>query len=372
MSVTAIENEPTTLPIPKVYMDLMRSTEQNPKYHAEGNVLNHTLLVLGEFYELAGQGILSESEKEVLYWAALLHDIGKPSVTHWDGFTWRARGHEAAGIPIARNILMQQKDISPFQRQRILDLVKWHHLPLQMGLKQAPISAYENVAFQTDIRLLSLFALMDLQGRICENASQIQDLLYNFTEIIVPKILQTWGSFQEIQTRFHACCPLIKNQIWSALQAQQNDRIFSLLSTGRLLSSPRCKCLISVGVPRSGKSRFIQQAYKGFPTYHETGLGTMEGKLSQGLKDFLSTHLSYGQTVVVDGCHLDVRMRRKIADFVRRYDTEIQYLYFERSLSEILKLNTHSVLPLDSHLLKEAYAKLLKPHPWEAHGIEIV
>ena len=372
MSVTAIENEPTTLPIPKVYLELMRSTEQNPKYHAEGNVLNHTLLVLGEFYELAGLGILNESEKEVLYWAALLHDIGKPSVTHWDGFTWRAKGHEAAGIPIARNILMQQSHISPSQRHRILDLVKWHHLPLQMGLKQASFSAYENVAFRTDIRLLGLFAFMDLQGRICENASQIQDLLYHFNEEIVPQILQTWGSYGEIQAQFHACCPLIKNQIWSALQAQQNDRIFSLLSTGRLLSTPRCKCLISVGAPRSGKSQFIQQAYRGLPTFNESNSQTPEGELSQGLKDFLSAHLSNGQTIVVDGCHLDVNKRHKIADFVRRFDTEIQYLYFERSLSEILEMNSHSILPLDSTFLKEAYAKLLRPHPWEAHGMELV
>ncbi|MEM6628553.1 MAG: HD domain-containing protein [Bacteroidota bacterium] len=372
MSVTAIENEPTTLPIPKVYMDLMHNTEQNPKYHAEGNVLNHTLLVLREFYELAGLGILDESEKEVLYWAALLHDIGKPSVTRWDGTAWRAAGHEAAGVPIARNILLQQQDISPTQRQRILDLVKWHHIPLRMGLRKASLSSYENVAFRTDIRLLGLFSLMDLKGRICENANEIKDLLHNFTEVIVPQIEATWGTFQEIQTRFQACCPLIKNQIWSALQEQQYDQVFSLLSTGRFLSAPRCRCFLSIGTPRSGKSQFIQQAYNDLPTYSESRKGNESGDLSQGLKDFLSANLSSGQSVVVDGCHLDEAKRQKIADFIRHYDTEIQYLYFERSLSEILELNSLSVLPLDSQFLREAYSQLHKPHPWEAHGIEIV
>ena len=131
-----VETESTALPIPSVYLELMRNTQQNPRYHAEGNVLNHTLLVLGEFYDLVASVPLSESDREVLYWAALLHDIGKPAVTYWDGKTWRAAGHEKAGVPLARNILMQQESISARQRNRILDLVRWHHLPLRMGPKK--------------------------------------------------------------------------------------------------------------------------------------------------------------------------------------------------------------------------------------------
>ena len=371
MSANTIETETTTLPIPKVYQELLRQTEQNPRYHAEGNVLNHTLLVLSEFYEMAGLGIFDEADREVLYWAALLHDIGKPSVTRWDGFTWRAAGHESAGIPIARNILMQHQ-ISPHQRQRILDLVKWHHLPLRLGLKKAPFSAYEHIAFQTDIRLLGLFAQMDLQGRICENASEIQDLLWEFNEDIVPQIESLWGNYVEIQAKFQARSPLVKNKIWGALQAANNQEIHALLSVEESTPEPNSTCYLSIGLPKSGKSEFIRKQHSLCPTYAESSSYPYTGELSEGLKQFLDTHLSQGQTVVVDGCHLNVNKRHQIADHVRLYNTNIQYLYFERSLSEVLRDNHQSHSPLLPSQIKNAYPQLMRPHPWEAHGIEVV
>ena len=371
MSANTIENDTTTLPIPKVYIELLKKTEQNPRYHAEGNVLNHTLLVLSEFYEIAGLGILNEADREVLYWAALLHDIGKPTVTHWDGITWRAAGHERAGVPIARNILMQQ-DISPRQRQRILDLVKWHHLPLRLGLKNAPLSAYEHIAFQTDIRLLGLFSQMDLRGRICENASEIQDLIFHFNEILIPRIEDMWGSYEDIQARFQSRSPLTKNMIWFALQESRYEEIYSLLSREDAHPEPISTCYVSIGVPKSGKSDYIRRKHGVIPTFYEASHFSYEGELSNGLKQFLDQHLSRGETVVVDGCHLNVPKRQQIADYIRRYQTSLQYLYFQRSLSDVLMENSQSSFPINPAHIKCAYAQLICPHPWEAHGMEIV
>lgn len=371
MSANTIENETTALPIPKVYIELLKKTEQNPRYHAEGNVLNHTLLVLSEFYEIAGLGILNEADKEVLYWAALLHDIGKPLVTHWDGIAWRAAGHERAGVPIARNILMQQ-DISPRQMQRILDLVKWHHLPLRMGLKKAPLSAYENIAFQTDLRLLGLFSQMDLRGRICENASEIQDLIYHFNEEIIPSIVDMWGTYEAIQTKFQTRSPLTKNKIWFALQEARNEEIFSLLSQEDSHLEPLSTCYISIGVPKSGKSDYFRKRHGVYPTFFEENRFSYEGELSDGLKKFLDQHLSSGESVVVDGCHLNVPKRQQIADYIRRYQTSLQYIYFQRSLSEVLMENNQSPYPIHPSRIKCAYSQLICPHPWEAHRMEIV
>ena len=69
-----------TLPLSDAHIKQLKATEQNPKYHAEGNVYNHTLLVLEQFYQYAESYPLSEEEKIILYWAAVLHDIGKTKV----------------------------------------------------------------------------------------------------------------------------------------------------------------------------------------------------------------------------------------------------------------------------------------------------
>jgi len=50
----------------------MQECEQDPIFHAEGNVLIHTKMVLDEVERL----VISEDKKEILRWVALLHDIG--------------------------------------------------------------------------------------------------------------------------------------------------------------------------------------------------------------------------------------------------------------------------------------------------------
>ena len=51
----------------------LKNIDQNPKYHPEGNVLNHVLMVVDK----ASQ-VKHKSEYPLAFmWAALLHDIGK-------------------------------------------------------------------------------------------------------------------------------------------------------------------------------------------------------------------------------------------------------------------------------------------------------
>ncbi|MDR0355687.1 MAG: HD domain-containing protein [Deltaproteobacteria bacterium] len=76
---------------------------QFAKFHPEGDVWNHTLLVV---QSMSSIDLEVEQGRVFLTLAALLHDIGKPRVTYVraDG---RAvtKGHCAAGLPLARDFL---------------------------------------------------------------------------------------------------------------------------------------------------------------------------------------------------------------------------------------------------------------------------
>ena len=55
----------------------LKNIDQNPKYHPEGNVLNHVFMVVDK----ASQ-VKHKSEYPLAFmWAALLHDIGKLTTT---------------------------------------------------------------------------------------------------------------------------------------------------------------------------------------------------------------------------------------------------------------------------------------------------
>ena len=59
---------------PFIMLYNLKKTEQSPEHHPEGNVWNHTLLVVDEAAERKAES----KNADVLMMAALLHDISKP------------------------------------------------------------------------------------------------------------------------------------------------------------------------------------------------------------------------------------------------------------------------------------------------------
>ncbi len=104
---------------------------QNPQWHPEGDVWEHTKLVTNQMAnyiqeEENKENSLSDEEKTVLMFAALCHDFGKPVTTtcNPDG-TIRSLGHASAGEPLARSFLMKMK--TPLRiMEQVLPLVREH------------------------------------------------------------------------------------------------------------------------------------------------------------------------------------------------------------------------------------------------------
>ncbi|MFT4531888.1 MAG: hypothetical protein ACI81F_002714, partial [Thalassolituus oleivorans] len=65
------------------YLDLLKSTEQDPQWHAEGDVHIHTGMVLDELYTLLQREAshIEGERRQALILGALLHDIAKPVCT---------------------------------------------------------------------------------------------------------------------------------------------------------------------------------------------------------------------------------------------------------------------------------------------------
>jgi poly(A) polymerase len=74
----------------------MHGVEQPPQYHPEGDVWQHTLMLLAQ---------LPQGVSPTLAWGALLHDVGKPSTFRVGPDRIRFDGHVEVGACIAREIL---------------------------------------------------------------------------------------------------------------------------------------------------------------------------------------------------------------------------------------------------------------------------
>ena len=73
---------------------------QDPVWHPEGDVWTHTRMVVDRAAEIA-RG-LDPKAAEILLFAALCHDLGKPETTSIEGDRIRSLGHEARSAVIAR------------------------------------------------------------------------------------------------------------------------------------------------------------------------------------------------------------------------------------------------------------------------------
>jgi putative nucleotidyltransferase with HDIG domain len=114
----------------------LKSCEQNPKWHGEGNAWEHTKIVCEEAVKMCKQNHWENEEgyASLLLTSALFHDIGKCKTTHQgkDG-RWHAYGHEFESEKITRRLLWDGDVRFDFIfREKICALVKYHMMPLMI------------------------------------------------------------------------------------------------------------------------------------------------------------------------------------------------------------------------------------------------
>ena len=166
-----IKDKKPSLYIKKILLDNQYSFElkdkllklekigQNPKYHPEGNVLNHVLLVLDNAAKIKR---LSKDEL-VFMWAALLHDIGKLTTTKIRNGRITSYNHDIEGEKISKEILDKFTDNEDF-KYKVSKLVRYHMQPLFFE-KNLSFFNCEEMLKETDYEEVALISRADRLGR---------------------------------------------------------------------------------------------------------------------------------------------------------------------------------------------------------------
>jgi len=100
----------------------LRGVRQSAEFHAEGDVYTHTRLAVNA---------VDPATDERVFWAVLLHDIGKPATTECVNGCWRSHGHvqkSAEMVPPALKRLALGRLI-----EDVVWLVKHHHFVFDWG-----------------------------------------------------------------------------------------------------------------------------------------------------------------------------------------------------------------------------------------------
>ena len=147
----------------------LEEVDQNPKFHPEGNVFIHTMMVIDE-----GANIRERSlNKRAFMWALLLHDIGKKPTTKIRKGKLTSYNHDIVGADMTREFLTYFGEEESFINE-VTALVRWHmqSLFVTKNLK------YQNVDAMLDevtINEIVLISLSDRLGRGNLNFDEIKE-----------------------------------------------------------------------------------------------------------------------------------------------------------------------------------------------------
>ena len=137
---------------------------QNPRYHAEGDVWNHTMLVLDEAAKL-------RSRAANPYWfmlSALTHDFGKAVCTEEQNGILHAYQHELCGLPIAEAFLLRITSETKCI-EYVLNLAEFHMKPNTIAGAGSAVKVTTRLFDQSvDPEGLICLALADDRGRITQ------------------------------------------------------------------------------------------------------------------------------------------------------------------------------------------------------------
>lgn len=159
-------------------------TKQEPDWHPEGDVFEHTMQALDG-------GILldyeSAEQKLIALYALMCHDLGKVSTTKLIDGRLRSIGHEEAGVPLAKSLLKRITRRVDLIRA-VEKLVRYHMAPGTYPKTGAKLPAYKRLALKlapdVTMELLAKVSLADKRGRNPDNSKPLTKEIPEVTEFL--------------------------------------------------------------------------------------------------------------------------------------------------------------------------------------------
>lgn len=341
----------------------MKGVPQDAVYHAEGDVSTHTQMVLQALEQLPEYSQLPEQDQQVLWAAALLHDVEKRSTTVLEpNGSITSKGHAKRGAITSRSILYRYIP-TPFAiREQVCALVRYHGLPLWALEKRDPAKAVIAVSLQVDTRLLALLATADVLGRICNDP---EDLLYKvelFKELCMEN--DCWGKDRYFKT------PNARFQYFQKADTYPDFVPFDDFGAHVIMMS---------GLPGAGKNTFVYTYYNDWPVIDLDDIRRQNkiaatdksgnGAVIQIAKEQARVYLRQKRNFVWNATNITKAMRGQLIDLFTTYKAFVEIIYVEVPYRNLHVQNQNREAAIPAKVIEKLVAKLEVPVSSEAHAI---
>lgn len=341
----------------------MEDVPQDIRHHSEGNVAVHTRMVLDALLAMPAYRQLDIGGQEILWTAALMHDIEKRSTTFTeaDG-SIVSPGHAKKGALTTRQILFTDFNLPFYIREQIVALVRYHGLPLWLTHKPDPLKALLEAAFCVNTAWLTLLAKADMLGRICEDQLEMQDHIDFFEAYCEEQgCLGKSGNFASDQSRFH----------YFINGGSSPDYVPYERKT--------CEVTLMSGLPGMGKDHYIQTHCKDLPVISLDAIRRMyklkaedksaNGWVAQQAKEQARVYLRAKQDFVWNATNITRQMRTQLISLFTDYGARVKIVYVEQPFDRWLAQNRKREAFVPHNILYKLLHKLEVPLMTEAHTV---
>jgi len=303
-----------------VWLSALDGVPQDPVQHAEGDVLVHTKLVVESLISDTDWQRLPAVDRRCLFWAALLHDVAKPSCTRIepDGRV-RSPGHSARGQVMARRILWRMG--MPFgEREWVCHLVTHHQQPFFLVERSDAAWRARQISWQTRCDWLAILARADILGRICPEPSRLLDNVELFREVCRDaQCLEEPAPFTSDHARF------------TYFRDYGNDGSHDPWDT------TRTEIVVLCGMPGAGKNYWLERHRSGADVVSLDDLresldvrpGSNQSRVMVAAREEAKTALRVGRPLVWNATNLSRWMRRGIINLAHDYGARVRIVYLE-------------------------------------------
>lgn len=344
----------------------MKNTPQDALHHAEGNVAVHTQMVLQCLMNLPAYQLLDAQSKEILWTAALLHDIEKRSTTVVDDDgRISSPGHAKRGAQTAR-LMLYRDCVTPFAvREQIVGLIRYHGLPLWIFEKEDPLKTLIRASFEVNTEWLAMLARADVHGRICEDQQEILYRIDCFEEYC--KEHKCWG----VERAFDN--PHAKMRYLQTSDAPVDYVPFQ---------NPSFEVIVMSGLPGAGKDHFIRNHFPDMELISLDGIReefnvapddtTANGRVIQEAKERAKQFLRKGEGFVWNATNTTRSMREQLIGLFLTYRAAVHIVYLEVPYKKLTVQNKNREAVVPQKVLERLINKLEVPSSWEAHTVSLI
>lgn len=341
----------------------MAGCAQDPVFHAEGDVWIHTRMVCEAVAALPAWRSLPDSDRQIVFTAALLHDVAKPACTRHDPEgRITSRGHSRRSAIMARQILWRL-DVPFGVREQITALVRHHQVPYYLVIRPDAHRLAIEVGQTARCDQLAILAEADVRGRVCKDQQRLLDNIALFVEFC----------------RDENC--LAGPRAFSSDHA----RFLYFRSDHRHPDAPaheafRAEVVMLSGLPGAGKDTWIRKNLPDWPLVSldavrdelDVDPANEQGQVINRAREQARECLRKGRSFVWNATNLSRQLRGQCIQLFADYQARIRIVYVEVSEERLLRQNRQRPTPVPQAVLERLLGRWEVPDGTEAHQVEWV